>query len=196
MLQLQRKAQIGVNARLNFGPLSLQAGQAEGRIVTGGRVVPALQSAVGVAEIVVRRRQFRLQPHRLLQVRQRFFRLPLHDQELTEIAVRQGELGVRGQRGAEGAHGLVDPPQLAQGVAEVILSHREIGPHVQSGAILLDRLRKTAELVERQAEVIGRLGKNRLQTERGPAAVGGVFAPAQRTVDFGQVRVVSGEIRL
>ncbi len=68
----------------------------------------------------------------------------------------------------------------------------EIGPHFQGGAELGHGFGKPAQCVQCKAEVVGRRGALRLQSQGGPAAVHGLLVLAEGTVSLGQVGVVSG----
>ena len=76
------------------------------------------------------------------------------------------------------------------------MRHGEVGLEPERLVVLLDGRLRLAQLLEREAEVVGRPGEIRLQPQRRPAAVDGVLKVAQHPVGFGEVGVVGGGMRI
>ena len=136
--------------------------------------------------------QPRLEPRRFLAVWQALFGLRPIDKNLTQVAPRQGQLGIEVHGGAKRFEGVVLLAQLVQGGAEVVLGHGELGPHPQGLAKRLDGLRMAAEGVQRQAEVVRGFGVIGPQPQGRAAAVDGLFVLADGAVSLGQIGVVGG----
>jgi hypothetical protein len=101
-------------------------------------------------------------------------------------------LRIEGDRHTVSLEGFSEPAQLAEGRAEVVLGQGEIGPHLERGAELHHGFGKLAQFMQRQPEVVGRLGVVWSQPQCGPAAVDGQHVVAEGTVRLGEVGVIGG----
>ncbi len=190
--QKQRQCAVGEDARDIGGSRGIPPGQIQRLTVGALRIAPSLQSAIGVAKIVQRGGHARLQSNRFLAVRQTFFGLTLIHEQLAEIAPREGKFRIKLNGGPIGLECQPDLTQLAQRRAQIILSQRVGGSHLQRGLKLLHSVRKPARIMQRQSKVIGGFGIIGLQPQRFPAAFDRLRIPSQRTISLGQIGVERG----
>ena len=182
---MQRQTEVGMDlCQIGFQP--------EGLEITRARLGVLLHRPVHVREIVVGLGKIGLEVHRRLAMRQGLIGMAAVEQKLAEVGAGLRQVGIECDGTLEMFHGLVGLSQTAIDRADIRMGHCVVGTQGESSLEMLDRLVASAQGLQRQGEVIVRLGIVFPELQGSPAASHGALELAGRPVGFGQVGMESG----